>query len=343
MKETPVRYYQQNLLDDQLRLGLCEQYGILPKGTSAEYVKKAITPDRLVTMGAPEKTKNQFPDFSSCATLTVPPQTSIFINDLNPFYKDSLTDKLIDLQFEDIARKAKRDIIVIDPKDLTSQFPAILPPQAFFDQRRVALLFPGKGAAVLKKYLEAYQPQLLGQDDRIFSFPCEKNFSPGGKYIKVNLKFPADFNPAQFDSFLIFDDVVATGETARAIEWLISDRLPQTFDWNPSLRFPSSKSTLEQINRFKVVSWLALYPNQRPTIYKDTTSSSIRNIRSVSTTLCYRGGDGIPPCNSLSTLVGNDAKAELVKQGLKAKYFPESAGESFDQLITYLSKGANYD
>lgn len=290
-------------------------------------------PESIFSLGTPEKTKRRYPEFLSQQTITIPKNGNILINDLYPFIPSFIETEKLDELIKDLASKSEREIVLFDAMDLTLRLQKLLPPREFFASNRVAVLFPGKGAKAVRDTTGMLNLNMPAPNNQIFSFPCKKSFWRG-KYEGIDLTLPQYLKPDYFDAFLIIDDVVVTGETVRKIVNVVNQNTTpdKNFEWGQSQKFPNWPS-LKKPKPFFLVTLLGLYPNQKPQQYRDNSGSSISKIESVSTAICYKGQAGIPPCNSLSTLVRKDQKAKLVGRTLKSKYFDK---ETFDELINYL-------
>lgn len=283
-----------------------------------------------------EKNRGLFPNFQSIVSIKVGPKCNIFINDLMPFITQACDQPKLDELMQFVANSSKREVVVLDMEEVSTQLTTLLSAQ-LTKINNPAFLFPGEGGSILLKYLQKCSPKLLENSGGVFAFPCQRSFSKDGKCNGIRITLPKVFNPNTFDSFIIFDDVLLTGETARAIKWAVYDLIQDDNEWDGNLKFPAIN---QQKKSFRFLSWLALDPNQRPKRYLDMVLSSVSELESMASVICYSGAQGIPPCNSLSTLVRNNAKAELVKQGLKSKYFDSLA---FDELINYLKQRVNFN
>lgn len=282
--------------------------------------------------GLQEKTQEKFPDFKAQMTLTLPENGSIFINDLQPFWKEgrSLKDQSVfSIMFELLKQTSNRELFLTDGSDLTKNLLSLLSDNRLFTER-VAFLFPGRGGEIVSQYFQDCFQSPAIPNWELIKFPCQRDFSSLG----VRLSLPKDFDPNQFRLFVVIDDAIVSGSTLRAIRYSVIDRYYQ--DSNPwpteVTKFPQPSGKSKPV--FLAYSWLSLTPSRRK-FESSGSDSSIYGFEQISTVLCYRGVSGIPPCNSLSTLIRGDRKATEILNDLQRKYFP---GETLPQVVNFIKQ-----
>ncbi len=256
---------------------------------------------------------SQFPKMKALDGILIPSNGNLVIADvpLPAGWEDLISN---------LSKDSGRTIRVVDATVLTEGLNMLLPPIEFFGDGKTALLFPGRGAARVLDYLTKLNPVLiesLKTNRALFRFDSLA-------------QFPNTIDFSKFRSTFIVDDVVVTGSTATRVAQAtldtttVSDDLYYTRGWQPK-RLPI----------ISTYSWLSLDPSKRARIKKDNirSPSSIDEVADLSTCLIYQGNSGLPPCNSLSTLVEGGSKSQAVFEGLKNKYFPTNAFDNFINLL----------
>ncbi len=261
----------------------------------------------------------KFGNFRSLESLMVTPKTNIFIADFN------LPNNVCGF-IDELSKTSGRNIVVYDGNQLTANLVGLINQDGDFAQNQTAFLFPGKGAAQVKDYLDQEKPELmrsLEEQGRIFQFPCERIFK-SGEICGVSVNLPRNFQPKDYEKIYVIDDVIASGETLYEIARSSYDLLP------------FGEKVWISIEAF---SWLALDTKRRRKktgIPPSIAPSSVYLIEKIQSVISYDStGDGIPPCNSLSTIAKGDQKSAAVIAGLKIKYFNYPL---FDSFINFLQR-----
>lgn len=156
------------------------------------------------------------------------------------------------------------------------------------DPRRTLIIFPGNGARVVKDLL----PQDLLGDIKSLELPAQRKITSNGIVDGVTLyditrarKVAGDI---RLETLIVLDDVIVTGATLTATREAFPGRSVEAF----------------------AGSLFTLSPLQRKRTNKST---SIEDYRFIITSIVYQGATGIPPLNSLSTLIGDSEKSNTVR------------------------------
>lgn len=154
------------------------------------------------------------------------------------------------------------------------------------------LLFPGKGAkSVIRETLDT--SDLLPYDT--YFFDTFRPVNSVGKVGEVILQFPETLEDRLQENtiatIIVIDDVIATGKTLGAIAREVRRLEKHRNETDPS----SSPVGLEAI------SWFCREPTE------------IIDYERVQSVFRYRATDGWPALNSLSTLLGNNEKSQMVR------------------------------
>lgn len=177
----------------------------------------------------------------------------------------------------------------------------------------VACVFPGKGARGVRRALD--QKSLGGAE--IFQFDIGRRVSDNGVVTGVltdvdSIRFQG--NPR---AVVVMDDVIATGYTAAHI-----------------------KDLIELVDaEYIAMPLLMLSPVQNPYWqnmqgFEEPRAAGVRGYNRIITPLVYQGQSGIPPVNSLSTLISNSMKGQTVRQQFVSKHVSDV--DSFMDAIRVL-------
>ncbi len=181
----------------------------------------------------------------------------------------------------------------------------------------VACVFPGKGARGVKRSLD--QQCLVGAE--IFQFDIGRRVNDDGVVTGVL----TDIKSIRFQSdprvVLVIDDVIATGYTTAHIKDLID--------------IPDAE--------YIAMPLMMLSPVQNPYWqniqgFEEPCRAGVRGYSRILTPLVYQGQAGIPPVNSLSTLVSNSTKGQVVRQQFIDKHVQDV--EAFMRAINELQVSA---
>lgn len=155
------------------------------------------------------------------------------------------------------------------------------------------VLFPGNGALSVKKYLSTLGSEFANG----VYIPVSRTMIDKGKF-KVLVDLP-DL-PKNFSKILLIDDVVASGQTAATVVSTLSRRI----------------GILPPID---LACWLIL--DSRDPYYP----AGLPYFRSVFTSLVIRGNNvSKPPINSLSCLIDQTGRYDIVKRKYVEKYFKDT-------------------
>lgn len=250
------------------------------------------------------QTNTDFNTFYSDKLLTIPPNGNIFIDDVPDL-------PLLDTGYQQLASMNNRELIVFKAEDLTRELAAHL------DQipKASAFIFPGNGSRIIQDILKQTYPEIL-QDRLSLAVKTKRTRKDGVWSVSVEVPELND-KLRQCTDWVIVDDVVLSGQTAQALQQEIKTK------------------TRRESDSWTLATWLSLDPKRRKKITKTKNPSSVEGFDAVSAVYTYKGGNGIPPCNSLSTLLVADEKGQVVRNKLQSAYFPEG----FDQFLQQLTYG----
>jgi len=247
-----------------------------------------------------------FGAFFSEKIVSVPPNGNIFIEDISAL-------EAMDFKYQKLAAENQRELIVFKAEELTAHLATQLDqiPKSF------GFVFPGNGSRIIQAIMQQSFPEIL-KNRPTMAVKTKRSRENGVWSISVDVP-DLDDTMRKCTDWVIVDDVVLSGQTAAALKQGITDKTERTTD------------------SWTLATWLALDPKRRKKITKTNSASSVDGFDAVSAVVTYKGGNGIPPCNSLSTLLLPDEKGEAVREKLASAYFP--AG--FEQFIQQLSHGTN--
>ncbi|QQS43795.1 hypothetical protein IPM65_06695 [Candidatus Roizmanbacteria bacterium] len=218
---------------------------------------------------------------------------------------------IMDGSYQQLAVLNNRELTVFKAADLTRELAARL------DQipKTAAFIFPGNGSRIIQDIMQLSYPEIL-QDRLCMAVKTKRTLEDGIWSVSVEVPELSE-ELKRCTDWIIVDDVVLSGQTARTIQQEIITNTGRDND------------------SWTVASWLSLDPKRRKKMTKTKSPSSVEGFDAVSAVYTYKGGNGIPPCNSLSTLLFADEKGQAVRDKLKSTYFPEG----FDQFLQKLTYG----
>lgn len=171
------------------------------------------------------------------------------------------------------------------------------------DQNRTIVIFPGTGSQVLKELL----PSDLLNGVAALDLPAqrkvdEKSGTVQGVTLGEINKLRKTFSDTKAKTAIVLDDVIMSGVTLQTIQ----DATPgRNIEWFAG-------------------SLMMLSPNQKGE--KNITSESgVNGYNAILTSIVYQGiNKKVPALNSISTLVGNSTKSEMVRTRYMQKYVDDS-------------------
>ncbi len=182
-------------------------------------------------------------------------------------------------------------------------------------ESKVAVLYPERGGIEVQKSLDlgSVLQKVEYQEFRVGS----TRYSPGTPPIIVLTQSLVDsLKQRTYNTILVVDDVIVTGETLKAVQNQIcfeTDEVNDT-EYNQSLRFSWSEVELKRLPlNWYAASWLT---SAKPKTQKPTLSE----YRRVLTGLYYKGEKGLTPVNSISTWVFDETKGQQILEAYAQKY-----------------------
>lgn len=240
--------------------------------------------------------------------LNLPPQTPVLLNDINGLLKPGVTTDTVDQAVKILIGTTYRaeNVVYTIAESFKNTIQKIV--ASVFEncpRRETAVIWPGEGAkSVLRETLLGFP--LLANICSSYFVPTER-IVQNGKPIEVFVNRASLPNESivgnPFRTFLIIDDVVATGLTLQRVR----ETITQTFGNNKV---------------FRAITWFL----RKPTYVPDYAS--------VDSVYRYSTSEGWPALNSLSTLLRTDAKGEAVRSGYMKKYIRYPYG--FRKQIDYI-------
>lgn len=176
------------------------------------------------------------------------------------------------------------------------------------NSKKTVVLFPGNGASVVKDLL----PEKLFEGMTTIALPTQRKVDPKTKEVQgVSIsdvtKTKQALHGMRIENFIVIDDVIATGATLTALKEAFPVRNTQWYG----------------------AAFLALSPLQNRTRAK--MPSGIDGYSSIITPIVYQGTNGIPPLNSLSTLIGQSEKSAMVRRRYMEDYVQDQ--EIFTEMV----------
>lgn len=173
--------------------------------------------------------------------------------------------------------------------------------------RRSLIVFPGNGAKVVKDLL----PRDLLENVNTLEIPTQRKVTANGAVAGVTLsdmtitrKMAVDI---KMQNLIVLDDAIVTGATLTTIREAFSARAVEAF----------------------AGSFFTISPLQRK-----NNPTYIEGFKSIFTSIIYQGTTGIPPLNSLSTLIGNSDRSVAVRAKYIRDYVEDT--ETFLEAIKQL-------
>lgn len=182
-------------------------------------------------------------------------------------------------------------------------------------EKKVAVLFPGRGGVAVQESIDRRNifPNVDYQEFRV---GATRSFPRAIPAIILPEVLIESLRQRIYDTILVVDDVIVTGETLKAVQqkiYLETDEVNYE-KYNQSLRFSWSEV---EINRLPLswyaASWLT---SAKP----KTQATTLSEYQQVLTCLYYKGERGQTPVNSLSTWVLDEIKGQKVLEAYAKKY-----------------------
>lgn len=225
---------------------------------------------------------------------------SIMIDDVSYRAKTSIQDDI-----ETLALSCKGYVEIFDAQILAlSLYEKMSRLFRLLNINKTLVIFPGNGAKTVKDLL----PVAFVQQLAIAEIPAQRIVNEWGSVEKIELGgkniVRERIREIKAETVVALDDVIVTDSTLTAIR----DAFPtRNIEW-----FALSLIMLSPLqNRNKL----------------GKSSSGVAGYTSIISPIVYQGANGIPPLNSLSTLIGNSEKSSVVRRKYMDKYVTEP--ESF--------------
>lgn len=183
------------------------------------------------------------------------------------------------------------------------------------NKKKTILIFPGNGARVVRNLL----PEELLDGIVPIEIPTQRKVNQNGTIngIELDGKTVVRETIAQrkAETILVMDDVIVTGSTLNAIQQAFPMRNLEWFG----------------------ASLMMLSPLQRRG--KSKIDSGVEGYNSIISPVIYQGITGIPPLNSLSTLIGNSEKSQVVRRSYMQDYVEDK--EAFLKAVYNIQQKFN--
>lgn len=246
--------------------------------------------------------------------LNLPPQTPVLLNDINGLLKPGISSEDVDQAVKILigtTYKTENVIYAVAQSFRDSLSNLVASTLADALSKNTAILWPGDGAkSVLRETLRDL-PQL--KTFRSFFIPTVR-IVENGKVTDVTVDSTELKNDVAtpYQTFLIIDDVVASGTTLNRIR----EAAVRVFGNN---------------KLFRAVTWFLRKP------------TDVNGYESVNSVYQYSTTEGWPALNSLSTLLRTDAKGEAVREGYIKKYirYPYGFRKQIDYIRSLTTTGGS--
>lgn len=156
-------------------------------------------------------------------------------------------------------------------------------------------VFPGEGAKTMNQYIKGFDPSYKLPSE--VSLPCQRIYRDKGKF-DINVDFSPLPKSLDTGTVIIFDDVVASGQTVQTV----------------------ARGIKEKYGNVRVVAatWLFLNPT---TPESKASRSGIQDVDFTIASFALKGNyTSRPPINSLSCFIKSSGKYDEVKRGFMQKY-----------------------
>ena len=212
-------------------------------------------------------------------------------------------DVSIDEALEFLFLSCQGDVQAFDVKDLVQGLATRMETLLrVVNQRKTVVFFPGNGAETIRKLL----PEDIFGNATIVSLPAERRINTKTKAVEgvtiLNVTQARKvLSGITVESIIVVDDAIVTGSTLTVLR--------NTFPYRKVKWYAASLFMLSPLqNRGQA---------QKP--------SGIEGYDSIIAPVVYQGMSGIPPLNSLSTLVGTSEKSRRVRDRYVADFVADQA------------------
>lgn len=185
---------------------------------------------------------------------------------------------------------------------------------------RSAFIFPGKGSIPVADLLsKTIRQEIFGGVAKVIKAPTQRivNAATGaveGVKIGDAAKIKQSLSDRTIEKVMVLDDVIATGTTLNAFRKLAPSSQP---DWTAA-------------------AFMTLAPSQNRARSKNSPSG-VDGYQAILTVNSYQGLSGTPALNSLSNLIGDSPKSQMVRSRYMERYVEDA--EQFADSINQI-KGA---
>ena len=248
---------------------------------------------KIIEQDAQSRLYRDFPTLYWNEFLVVDsPRVRISIDDISYRTSCPIGDDIATLQLA-----CKGWLKIYDARELTNRLAEKLATLLHtVNKKKTILIFPGNGALAVKNLLSK---ELL--DGMILvEIPTQRKINQDGTVNGVELAGKTAvrerISQQKSETIIIVDDVIVTGSTLIAIRNAFPTRNLGWFGASPMM----------------------LSPLQRK--IKSKNESGVEGYRSIISPIVYQGLAGIPPLNSLSTLIGNSEKSQTVRRKYMQDY-----------------------
>lgn len=234
--------------------------------------------------------ERDYPDLVYDNFALMPNGTRIIIDDVG----------VQESQLAKLASVLRGETYVYSQSDLVRRLEAQM--EVFFEasqDRRIACVFPGQGAQSVKQMLSG---RLL-EGSEVIDIDIGRRLLPNGRVSGVESgtdEVTFETNP---ELVVVIDDVIASGATTSRIREMC-DAQEAEYIAAPLLMLSPVQNKCWQYQR----GW------------GEADLAGVRGYNQIQTPLLYQGQSGIPPVNSLSILVSDSEKGQIVRGEYGRKY-----------------------
>lgn len=249
----------------------------------------------------------------SFGEITVRPSEPILVGDVTSLLYNDRTPADLAREVTLLAATTMKDgARYIDASTLAPETTALVE-RALTDAvpERTVIVFPGEGS--LSVLRESLPDQSCLAPFRCFPVPARRIVDKG-KVLGVSLEPGRDLtdtlSDGDVDTVVVVDDCIATGSTVNAVRAMVT------------------KQSKKQSLRFRAVTWFCRQP----------TNATGYDVDAI---VRYASQEGCPALQSLSTLLGNDAKSAAVRDRFRRRFSSYDFG--FDKQLAEIRNLFNFD